>query len=147
MRALLFAVLCFSVGVAYAVDEHHPEQGKAPPAAAKPAPKAPAPKVPGAFQEQMKKAQTQADRLKQTSDPKERQMLMQEHMQAMQEGMRMMRGMAGGKGDAPAQKGGGMMMGGDMHQSMHGDQMNRMDMMQQMMEQMMQHMSAMQPKP
>ena len=93
------------------------------------------------------------DKIRKTTDPKERQKLMQEHMQAMQENMKMMRGMGG-----PMMTGGGehgsMMMGskkdgmteGDMMKR-HGMMENRMDMMQMMMEQMMQRDQMMQQMP
>ena len=71
------------------------------------------------MQEKMKAMQGQMDKIRQTTEPQERQKLMQEHMQAMQAGMETMRGM--GK-----------------------DGMST-DMMQMMMGQMMQHGQAMQP--
>jgi len=97
--------------------------------------------------------QTQMDKIRKTTDPKERQKLMQEHMQAMQENMKAMRGMGG-----PMMKGGaedgGMMMGGKKGGMMEGDMMKRhammekrMDMMQMMMEQMMQHDQMMESMP
>jgi len=78
---------------------------------------------------------------------------MQAHMQAMQENMKMMRGMG-----SPMMKGGGEhggMMMRDMKGGMtEGDMMKRhammeqrMDMMQMMMEQMMQHDQAMESMP
>ena len=93
------------------------------------------------MQGNMKAMQAQMDRIHKTTDPKERQKLMQAHMTAMQENMKAMRDMGG-----PMMKGGGehggMMMdgkkGGDMMKR-HELMMNRMDMMQMMMEQMMQH--------
>ena len=48
------------------------------------------------MQEQMKRMQDQMDRIHKTTDPKARQKLMQEHMQTMQEGMKMMGGMGAG---------------------------------------------------
>ena len=83
------------------------------------------------------------DKIRKTTDPKERQKLMQEHMQAMQANMEMMRGM-----------GGPMMMGGQKGGAMGGDPKQRqemmekrMDMMQMMMEQMMQRDQMMQSMP
>jgi hypothetical protein len=113
--------------------------------------------------------QQQMDRIRQTKDPKERQKLLQEHMQSMQEGMSMMRGMGGpmmmgmmgGQKDAmgpgmmgggqkggmgPGMMGGGPMAGMDPKQQQEFTQ-RRMDMMQMMMEQMMQHDQMMQPAP
>ena len=94
--------------------------------------------------------QSQMDTIHATTNPKERQKLMQAHMQTMQDSMAMMRSMNkpmtmdGGPGGGmamgadkgkPGDKG---MMGGDMmkhHQMME----ERMGMMQTMMEQMLQH--------
>lgn len=59
------------------------------------------------MQEQMKLMQDQMQKMQQTTDPNERQKLMQEHWTAMQEGMRMMHG----AGNMP---GCGMMMGDGM---------------------------------
>lgn len=97
--------------------------------------------------------QSQMDTIHATTNPKERQKLMQAHMQTMQESMAMMRSMSkpmpmgGGQG-------GGMAMGGDKgkpgdkgmmkhHQMME----ERMGMMQTMMEQMLQHQQAMESMP
>ena len=82
------------------------------------------------MREEMKAMQGQMDKIRQTTEPQERQKLMQEHMRAMQAGMETMRGM--GKHG---------MSGGDA--KMEG----RADMMQMMMEQMMQHGQAMQSTP
>ena len=61
-------------------------------------------------QANMEKMQQQMDKIATTTDPKERQKLMQTHMQTMQENMKTMRGMG-----SPKMKGGGehggMMMG------------------------------------
>ena len=98
----------------------------------------------GQMQEKMKAMQGQMDRIRATTDPKERQKLMQEHMQSMQDNMKTMRGMGG-----PTMMGGqhgGMAMGDKKGGMKDGDMMKhhammekRMDMMQMMMEQMMQH--------
>ena len=90
----------------------------------------------GKMQGNMKAMQAQMDKIHKTTDPKERQKLMQAHMTAMQENMKAMRGMGG-----PMMKGGGEhggMKDGDMMKR-HEMMANRMDMMQMMMEQMMQH--------
>ena len=88
-----------------------------------------------------------------TNDPTERQKLMQEHMQSMQENMKTMRNMGGPMMIGSGQSGGMMAMGrqkdmagGEMmqHQAMME---KRMDMMQMMMEQMLQHDQAMAPMP
>jgi hypothetical protein len=95
--------------------------------------------------ERMKTMQAQMEKIRQTTDPKEREKLLAEHMKSMQEGMQMMRGMGGGM---MGMMGGGMGagMGGGTTGSPRGSgpqsaqmMQDRMDMMQMMMEQMMQH--------
>ena len=104
------------------------------------------------MQANMTEMQAQMDKIHATTSPKERQKLMQAHMQTMQESMALMRSMSKPMtmDDGP---GGGMamgsdkgMMGGDMkkhHQMMEG----RMGMMQMMMDQMLQHQQAMESMP
>jgi hypothetical protein len=60
------------------------------------------------MEKRMAQMQEQMERIRKTADPKERQKLMQEHMQSMQEGMKMMRGMGGSMmmGMMGGQKGG-----------------------------------------
>lgn len=115
-------------------------------------------KTMAAMQERMKTMHQQMEKIRATSDPKERQKLMQEHMRAMQDGMGMMRGMGGPmmmgmgggqKGAMGAGQKGGMgpgMMGGDPKQRQEMME-RRMDMMQMMMEQMMQHQQMMHSAP
>jgi hypothetical protein len=102
----------------------------------------------------MKTMQAQMDKLRATTDPAERQKLMQEHMATMQEAMKDMRGMGG---PTMGMMGGGMMGGGPASKAPSGkppgspDQRmrmmeQRMDMMQMMMDQMMQHEEMMQRK-
>jgi hypothetical protein len=96
----------------------------------------------------MKEMQAHMEKIRQTTDPNERQKLMAEHMKSMQEGMQMMRGAGGGMmGMMGGAAGGGMMGprggGGQSPQMME----RRMDMMQMMMEQMMQHQQMMQSTP
>ena len=103
------------------------------------------------MQEKMKAMQAQMDRIHKTTDPKERQKLMQAHMQSMQENMKAMRGM-GGPMMMDSPKGGGMMGGkkGGMKDGMmkrHEMMEKRVDMMQMMMEQMMQRDQIMQSLP
>ena len=102
--------------------------------------------------EKMKAMQAQMDRIRNTTDPEERQKLMQEHMQTMQENMKAMRGMGGPMMmDAPKDRG---MMGGKKGRMKDRDMMKRhammekrIDMMQMMMEQMMQRDQAMESMP
>ena len=130
---LIAACIALLAPLAYADDAHHPDESKKP-AAAKPAPKAAAkPAVAmdtSKMQEQMQRVQEQMTKIRSSSDPKERQRLMGEHMKSMGEGMGMMRGMMGGA------TGGGTGSGRmDMME-------RRMDMMQMMMQQMMEHEQA-----
>ncbi len=133
---LVAACIASLVPMAYAEDAHHPDETKKP-AATKPAPKTAA--KPAAamdmdkMQEQMKRMQEQMAKMRATTDPKERQRLMAEHMKSMGEGMGMMRGMMGGA------SGGGMGMGSGQRMDMME---KRMDMMQMMMQQMMEHEQA-----
>lgn len=100
------------------------------------------------MQDNIKKMQDQMDKIAVTSDPKEREKLMQEHMQTLQENMKAMRSMGGPmmRRDrmAPSDKMGAGTSGGDM--KMRQEKMEkRMDMMQMMMEQMMQRDAAAKP--
>ena len=97
------------------------------------------------MQENMRAMRAQMEKIHATTDPKERQKLMQAHMQTMQDNMKAMHSMSkpmmmdGGQG-------GGMAMGGDMmkhHQMME----ERMGMMEMMMEQMLQHQQMMESAP
>jgi len=153
----LLAALSLTFSPAFADDAHHPEKSDG---AATGNPAATAPAKPAAADEankQLTRARALMQRIEQTSDAAERQRLMQEHLQAMREGMGMMRGMGamGGMGGAgmmmsqgPA--GGGMGMSGDKAGGMMGCDMmaghammeKRMDMMQQMMEQMLRRDAA-----
>ena len=105
------------------------------------------------MQEKMKTMQEQMGKIHAAKDPQERKKLMKEHMQSMQEGMKMMGGMGAGMrgGDmmAKARKdqaesmtdvGDGMEM--CMMMKKHKSVEARLDMMQMMMEQMMEHESA-----
>jgi len=103
------------------------------------------------MEQNMKDLQLQMDKIHRTSDPKERQRLMDAHMQAMQDHMKAMRDMGG-----PMMKGGmhDRMMGGknggmtnDDIMKMQEMQNTRLDMMQMMMEQMMQRDQVMEAMP
>ena len=126
-----FVTLALSAPLAFSEEAHHAPDKKT--TSAKPADMADkqTEKQMAQMQEQMKKMQAQMSKINKTTDPKERQQLMQEHMHSMLDGMKEMRGMCGDM------KKGGSMMHGEM---MGGDMMEkRMDMMQMMMEQMMEH--------
>lgn len=147
---------------AFANEEHHPAGDNKPVAstpatrpasAAKATSKKPAAndteKQFDASQAQMKKMIVQMEKIRQTRDPKERQRLMQEHLQTMHEGAQAMRGTGGGMmmnmmdcpmmGDKGSTQG-CPMMGVSTSKMEPGKRMNmmekRMDMMQMMMEQM-----------
>ena len=104
------------------------------------------------MQDSMKGMQEQMDKARATTDPKEREKLMQEHMLAMQENMKSMHGMGGpmmmgsSQGGGMAKGGNKEMAGGNMMQH-HEMAMKRMDMMQLMMEQMLQHQQVMESMP
>lgn len=89
MKSIYLAVplmaLAFSAG---AVDEHPPERagGATPPAATPPTPaadKAPAPAANPKFDQNLKRMQTQVQKIRQTANPQERQKLMRERMTMM----------------------------------------------------------------
>jgi len=87
--------------------------------------------MPMATEQQMQKMQDEMRRIRGTTDPVERQRLMDEHMKSMQQIMPMMSGMPGmGRGSGQ----------GSPDQRMQMMEM-RMDMMHKMMEQMLQHES------
>jgi hypothetical protein len=93
------------------------------------------------MQDNMKTMQNLMTRFRSSKDPAERQQLLQQHSKAMQDQMRMMRGMSmGAVQDRPTKAGG--MMNRDMidHEAMQV----RMNMMQVMMEQILQHQEAQQ---
>jgi len=99
--------------------------------------------------EQMTKMHEQMEKIHAATDPQERRKLMDEHMQSMREGMKMMRGMGADtmgrkkKGEPMMEDGGkdGMPMG-MMMMKRHKMMEDRLDTMQMMMEQMMEHEAA-----
>ena len=109
------------------------------------------PKLQQQMIERLKTMQAEMAKIRETSDPQERQKLLAEHMKTMQEGMQAMGGMGGGM---MGRMGGGGMMGGGATMGGKGGRPQspqmmeqRMDMMQMMMDQMMEHMQMMQPAP
>ena len=137
-------VAALSVPIASAQDKPAPAKPAMNMDMGKPAPGPAAPTMPAMnvetdkqsaqTQANMEKMQQQMDKIATTTDPKERQKLMQGHMQTMQENMKAMRDM-GNKGSMP---------NSDM-QKRQGMTDKRMDMMQEMMNQMMQRDKAMKP--
>ena len=115
--AVILLALSLS-GAVYADDAHHPEKG----AAGKPATTTPAKSMTGQegdmsmgmMQEDMLKMHEQMHKIMQAKDPKERERLMQAHMEMMQQQMKNMRG---GMGDGMMGSG---MMGGDGKGGMKG---------------------------
>jgi hypothetical protein len=144
----LFATLMLSalaVQPAFAVDAHHPDQkaGVAAPAADQTIQK---------MQANTKRMQSQLEQMAKSKDPVQRQKLMQEHLQTMQENMTAGKSMMGGMMDCPMMKdgmmGGGMGMmggkGGMMGQGMQGGMAGQDDMMTKRMEMMEKRMDMMQ---
>ena len=97
------------------------------------------------MQGKMKEMQTLMNRLHATEDPTERERLMNEHMQRMQEAMTMMNHMAMGLGGGgPGMRecaAGDTACGMERMQTQQGMMGQRMDMMQMMMQQMMGRMA------
>lgn len=141
VRSIAVAALVFSSPAVLAVDEHHPDDAKKAVAPGKPAVKPPVAPPAGdqaGMQQRMQKMQAQMDRIQKTTDPKERQKLLDEHYRTMMENMQAMRGMGGPMmmgmhGDAK-----GMSMKGGDPAARSAQMEQRMDMMQMMMEHMMQ---------
>ena len=92
------------------------------------------------MQQNFQEMQRTMQQIHATNDPAKRRQLIQEHMQQMQQGMRMMGSMMGGGGK-------GMMGNQDMSRMPMEDRMNMMQqnmhMMQMMMNQMMEHQQMM----
>ena len=139
MNKLVMTIIAASLAFAnpaFAMDAQHPE--KTPSAAAKPA--APVKQM----QDNVKKMQSQLERIGKTTDDAERQKLVAEHMKTMHENMQAAKGMMGegmgcsmmkdGMDMGMMKKGGGSESEPMMHR-MQGME-KRMDMMQMMMEQM-----------
>ena len=95
-----------------------------------------------AMEDRMKAMRDMRDRMTKAKTPEERQVLMADHMKAMQDGMQMMKGMGGmGAMNAGAATSDSNSMPAGMakcHQTMEA----RMEMMQTMMEMMMQRTSG-----
>lgn len=158
------ASLAFAAPV-FADDAHHPEKA----AEAKSAPAQPAPQI-RKMQDNVKKMPAQLDRIAKAKTDEARHKAMAEHMQTMQENMKMAHYMKAGMMDCPMMEGGmmgkggmgmmhGEMMGkpgmdmkaGDAAAAIPADRMQqmekRMDMMQGMMEQMMRRQDGAAPAP
>lgn len=110
-------------------------------------------------QENMQKLQAEMEKIQQTQDPQERQKLLQDHWNTMQQGMQMMGGMGMWGGGMMGCCGGGGMMGGHMmgwsdyskmtpaQRAQRQYMMDRyMGMQQMMMNHMMWHQQYMSPQ-
>jgi hypothetical protein len=152
-RHALFATLMLStlaMQPVLAVEAHHPDQkvGAAAPAADQTIQK---------MQANSKRMQSQLEQMAKSKDPNQRQKLVQEHMQTLQENMMAGKSMMGGMMDCPMMKdgmmGGGMgMMGHGMQGGMGmsgGDDMmtKRLEMMEKRMEMMQMMMQTNMGKP
>ena len=134
-RYTLVAALILStmaIQPALAVDAHHPDQkaGVAAPTADQTIQK---------MQANTARMKSQLEKMAQSDDPAQRQKLMQEHMQTMQENMMAGKSMMGGMTGCPMMKNGMMdgmgAPGSDEGMSKRMDMMEkRMDMMQMMMQ-------------
>ena len=153
MKTITFSAIAASIVLAmpvFAEESHHPT---AQPGAGQPAQARPDGKTVQKMQDNLGRMRTQLERLAKAKTAEERQKLMDEHMQTMQENMGMARGMQSGMMGCPMMQGGMGMMGG---QGMMGqgkaspdDMMSkRMEMMEKrmdMMQMMMQGRMGMQP--
>ncbi|WP_426338604.1 hypothetical protein ACN9MZ_19500 [Pseudoduganella sp. S-14] len=157
MRTLISVVFAslMLAPAAHADDLHHPLQ------AAKPSHGAAASDQRfAAAYEQMKKMVAQMEQIRATRDPKERERLMQQHLDSMHEGVRAMRPAGGGmmqmmgcqmmRGQDKASAQSCPMTGGGHVKPAQAERMDmmekRMDMMQMMMEQMVER-EGMKPMP
>lgn len=117
MKTLILATaIISSLSVAMALAQDKPamnmDKGKAAQessAPAKPAMNMDTDKQGDKTQANMEKMRQQMDKIAATTDPKERQKLMQEHMQTMQQNMKSMDGMGGPKMKGKGEHGGMMM--------------------------------------
>jgi len=147
MNKLLASAIAASLALtnpAWADDAHHPEKAQEAAAPAKPAATRAGAKTEPAVQKMqanLKTMKAQLDRIAAARTDAERRQAIAEHLQTMQDNMRLAQGMAGGMMmGCPMMEGGmmggGMMMGGgDMAERMQQME-KRMDMMQMMLERM-----------
>ena len=143
-KAISLALMYLSA-LPLAAQEH--ADHAAPPPAAQPA----APSQQGSpthdMRAHMQAMHEQMERIHAAQDPEERQRLMSEHMQSMQESMGMM-GRMGQSAPAESPRGQSQCAQGDMPcrmqemQTQHGMMQERMSTMHQLMEQMVEHMRA-----
>jgi hypothetical protein len=150
MKTITLSAIAASIALAmpvYADDAHHPEPGKAQTAQAQPDGK-----TVQKMQDNLGRMRTQLERLAKAKTDDERQKIMGEHMQTMQENMGMARGMQSGMMGCSMMQGGMGMMGegmagGDMMSKRMEMMEKRMDMMQMMMQGRMRMSPGEPPKP
>jgi len=149
MLAGLVASLSLATALPAVADDAHPPEQAAASQSAPPNAKASGQTIKG-MQANVKKMQTQLERIAKAKTDDERQKVMAEHMQTMQENMQMARGMQAGMMGCPMMGAGvmgpGMMGQGMMGQGMMGsggpmggaeDRMQQMEKRMDMMEMMM----------
>ena len=143
MKLELILVTAFSVALAasplsWSADA--PGSNLAPPKPRVAAPQASHPEGPGMFggakmQEQMKQMQAQMEVIRQIKDPVEKERLMNEHLAAMQDHMKMMQGMSGTRPPMGPGPNGAVMPAHIIDQRFRVLE-QRMDTLQQLMEQL-----------
>ena len=112
--AVVSAAWLLAVPVAWAVDEHHPDQNAGPAAAALPVSAKDTEQALQQLKQNADKLRAQMDKILKTKDPSERQKLMQEHMQTLRASMTTAAGVMGGRPGSGGMMGHGTMGGGMM---------------------------------
>ena len=147
MKTITFSAIAASIVLAmpvFAEESHHPT---AQPGAGQPAQARPDGKTVQKMQDNLGRIRTQLERLAKAKTAEERQKLMDEHMQTMQENMGMARGMQSGMMGCPMMQGQGKASPDDMMSKRMEMMEKRMDMMQMMMQGRMGMPPAEPPKP
>jgi len=115
--AVVSAAWLLAVPVAWAVDEHHPDQNAGPAAAAPPVSAKDTEKALQQMKQNADKLRAQTDRILKTKDPAERRRLLQEHAQTLRASLATTVAAMGGR-PRSGETAGGMMghgtMGGEM---------------------------------
>ena len=160
MRTLttMLTVGCLlSTPLAFAQDPQEDHSAHHPPAAAAPDANAPAAQDHGdakanPLQEKMKQVESLMQQIQQASDPAQKRELMSQHLAALREQMRLIRGQRsdmkmsmkedGKKDTMGGMKEGGMMKGGGMMMMMHKKVEQRLEMLERLMEQIIEREAA-----
>lgn len=144
MKSITLSAIAASLVLAMPVladDAHHPAQ----PSGTQAAQAQPDGKTVKKMQDNLGRMRAQLEHLAKAKTSEERQKIMNEHMQTMQENMGMARGMQAGMPGCPMMQGGGMgMMGGQGGMGMMGEGMAGGDMMSKRMDMMERRMDMMQ---